>query len=388
LRLIQNPARMPSKRKRKKEAGKNTDAHSAKARRSSSPTASPETAPSEGGTPNPFPIVGVGASAGGLEAFTELLKHLPLDSGMGFVLVQHLDPQHESVLTQLLARATSMPVREVTNKLRVEANHVYVIPPNTNLSIARGVLKLGPRQDGGKPHHSIDAFFESLAQDQHEGAIGVILSGTATDGTLGLEAIKAEGGITFAQDESAKYDSMPRSAVAAGCVDFVLSPENIAKELARIAKHPFVAGSTGHWPVRRKALTHPMGEGESFQSRASRGALKSQEAGEISLSPGGEGRGEGERFPDGFKKSWRCCAFIPGWIFSLYKPATLQRRIVGAWCSASKTRWTKYAAFPPGQRRGTRRPLLGRAHQRDEFFPQSGKRSTFSSARSFPGFFK
>ena len=89
-----------------------------------------------------FPIVGVGASAGGLEAFTELLKHLPLDTGMGFVLVQHLDPEHESALTQLLARATSMPVREVTNNLRVEANHVYVIPPNTNLGIAQGVLKL------------------------------------------------------------------------------------------------------------------------------------------------------------------------------------------------------------------------------------------------------
>ncbi len=189
------------------------------------------------------PIVGVGASAGGLEAFTELLKHLPLDTGMGFVLVQHLDPQHESALTQILTRATSLPLREVTNHLRVEANHVYVIPPNTNLGIVQGVLKLRPRQEQGRtPHHSIDFFFESLAQDQRERAIGVILSGTATDGTLGLEAIKVEGGITFAQDDSARYDSMPRSAVAAGCVDFVLSPENITKELARIAKYPSVAG--------------------------------------------------------------------------------------------------------------------------------------------------
>src|SRR5205814_1088256 len=122
------------------------------------------------------------------------------------------------------------------------ANHVYIIPPNTNLTIEQGVLKLGPRPDGRKPHRSIDSFFESLAQDQNERAIGVILSGTATDGTLGLEAIKAEGGITFAQDDSARYDSMPRSAVATGCVDFVLSPEKIAAELARIAKHPYVAG--------------------------------------------------------------------------------------------------------------------------------------------------
>src|SRR5712691_5969132 len=141
-----------------------------------------------------IPVVGIGASAGGLEAFTQLLKHLPLNSGMAFVLVQHLDPQHESALTQLLTRATSMPVREVTNNLPVEANHVYVIPPNMNLGMIKGVLKLQPRQQSRTPPHSIDFFFETLAQDQRERAIGVILSGTATDGTLGLEAIKAEGG--------------------------------------------------------------------------------------------------------------------------------------------------------------------------------------------------
>src|SRR5437867_965518 len=191
---------------------------------------------------SPFPIVGIGASAGGLDAFTELLKHLPTDMGMGFVLVQHLDPDHESALVQILSRITSMPVREVANELRVAPNHVYIIPPNTDMVTTQGVLKLQRRQAGRAPHHSIDFFFESLAQDRHECAIGVILSGTASDGTLGMEAIKAEGGITFAQDESARYDSMPRSAIAAGCVDFVLSPENTAKELARIARHPYVAG--------------------------------------------------------------------------------------------------------------------------------------------------
>src|SRR5512133_758326 len=190
----------------------------------------------------PFPLVGIGASAGGLEAFTELLKHLPADTGMGFVLVQHLDPQHESALTQLLARVTPMPVQEVTNNLRVEPNHVYAIPPNTSLTITKGVLKLHPRDQNRSPARSIDAFFESLAQDQRQRAIGVVLSGTASDGTAGLEAIKAEGGITFAQDDSARYDSMPRSAIAAGCVDFVLNPEDIGKELVRIARHPYVAG--------------------------------------------------------------------------------------------------------------------------------------------------
>ncbi|MBC7839217.1 MAG: chemotaxis protein CheB, partial [Nitrospiraceae bacterium] len=186
-------------------------------------------------------IVGIGASAGGLEAFTQLLEHLPLDTGMAFVLVQHLDPDHESALTHILSRATRMPVGEITHNQPLKANHVYVIPRDTNLSIVKSLLKLEPRARTRTPHRPIDTFFESLAQDQRERAIGVVLSGTASDGTLGLEAIKAEGGFTFAQDDSAKYDSMPRSAVAAGCVDLVLSPGSIAKELMRIATHPFVA---------------------------------------------------------------------------------------------------------------------------------------------------
>ena len=211
--------------------------------------------------------MGVGASAGGLEAFTELLKHLPVDTGLGFVLVQHLDPQHESALAQLLARTTAMPVREVTNNLRVEANHVYIIPPNTTLGIARGILKLQPRPRHRTPSRSIDFFFEALAKDQRERAIGVILSGTATDGTLGLEAIKAEGGLTLAQDDSARYDSMPRSAAAAGCVDFVLSPANIAKELARIAQHPYVAGRRPE-PAPRETASRPR---RAAQRRCPRG---------------------------------------------------------------------------------------------------------------------
>ena len=179
----------------------------------------------------------------------ELLKHLPADSGLGFVLVQHLDPTHESALTQLLGRVTAMPVSEVANGQAVLPNHVYVIPPNAGLAIQQGVLMIQPRQQTGGAQRSIDHFFQSLAEDQHERAIGVVLSGTATDGTLGLEAIKAEGGITFAQDgKSAKYDSMPQSAAAAGCVDFVLSPEKIARELVQVARHPYMA-SVGTSPV-------------------------------------------------------------------------------------------------------------------------------------------
>ncbi len=213
------------------------------------PSRSPEKAGLALSTKKAFSIVGIGASAGGLEAFMELLKHLPADSGLGFVLVQHLDPTHESALTQLLGRVTPMPVSEVANGQAVLPNHVYVIPPNAGLAIRQGVLMIQPRLQASGTQRSIDHFFQSLAEDQHERAIGVVLSGTATDGTLGLEAIKAEGGITFAQDgKSAKYDSMPQSAAAAGCVDFVLSPENIARELVQVARHPYMA-LVGSGPV-------------------------------------------------------------------------------------------------------------------------------------------
>src|SRR5882724_1638089 len=189
-----------------------------------------------------FPIVGVGASAGGLEAFTQLLKALGPGTGMAYVLVQHLDPSHESALTELLAKATEMPVRQVTDATPVEPNHVYVIPPNVDMIISRGILRLTARTETRGYHMPIDRFLRSLAEDQGSNAIGVILSGTASDGTLGLAATKAEGGITFAQDEkSAKFDGMPQSAIAAGCVDFVLPPEAIGRKLERIRAHPYLA---------------------------------------------------------------------------------------------------------------------------------------------------
>jgi len=188
-----------------------------------------------------FPIVGIGASAGGLEAVTALLRELPTNTGMAFVLVQHLAPTHESMLTELLARETTMPVQEIKDGMLVEANHFYVIPPNTNLGILHGELHLMPRGDEKGQHLPIDFFLRSLAKEQSSRAIGVILSGSASDGVLGLMEIKAEGGITFAQDEAtAAHTSMPHSAVAAGCVDFVLSPKKIAHELSRIGQHPYL----------------------------------------------------------------------------------------------------------------------------------------------------
>jgi two-component system CheB/CheR fusion protein len=188
-----------------------------------------------------FPIVGVGASAGGLEALSGFLKALPARIGMAVVVVQHLAPEHESALTQLLSKATAMPVSEVSDGMAMQRNHVYVIPPNKSMTVQGGALKLVPRERALVPHHPIDEFCAALAHEQKAAAIGVILSGSGSDGTLGLRAIKTEGGVTFAQDpKTASWPAMPASAISAGVVDFVLPPAGIAAELARISRHPYL----------------------------------------------------------------------------------------------------------------------------------------------------
>jgi two-component system CheB/CheR fusion protein len=205
-----------------------------------SPEASPAAVADESGE-SLFPIVGVGASAGGLEAFTDLLRSMPPDPGVALVFVQHLDPTHESLLAPLLAKATGLPVLLVVDGMTVESNYVYVIPPDKNMAILNGRLNLIPRADTVGRHLPIDYFFRSLADDQKNRAVGVILSGTGADGTLGLRAIKAEGGLTFVQNtESAQYDGMPSSAIAAEVADSVLPPKGIAGELAQLGRHPYL----------------------------------------------------------------------------------------------------------------------------------------------------
>jgi two-component system CheB/CheR fusion protein len=192
----------------------------------------------------PFPVVAMGASAGGLAAFTALLKALPEKSGMAFVLIQHLEPKHESALTILLSKATGMPVAEVSDGLAVEPNHVYVIPPNKCMIIREGTLRLRPRATNSALQRPIDDFCVALAEEQGNRAIGVVLSGTGSDGTAGLKAIKTAGGVTFAQDpKTAQWNAMPLSAITAGSVDFILPPKRIAAELARIGRHPYLAGA-------------------------------------------------------------------------------------------------------------------------------------------------
>jgi two-component system CheB/CheR fusion protein len=190
-----------------------------------------------------FPITGIGASAGGLEACIELLSALPPKTGMAFVLVQHLEPHHESHLAAILSRSTTMPVIQAEDGVLVERDHVYVVPPNAMLTIKDGMLRLSPRAEAANQYYPINHFFVSLAEDQGSSAIGVILSGGASDGAQGLRSIKCAAGTTLCQDEaSAKYDGMPHSAIATGIVDFVLPPREIAAELARIGTHPYVTG--------------------------------------------------------------------------------------------------------------------------------------------------
>jgi two-component system, chemotaxis family, CheB/CheR fusion protein len=185
-----------------------------------------------------FSVVGIGASAGGLEAFTQLFEHLPATTGMAYVVIQHLDPHRPSLLPGLLARATTMPVHEGEDDMAVLPDHVYVIPPNADLTLEHASFRLLPRSESRMPHLAIDTFFRSLAKECQQRAIGVLLSGTAFDGTEGQHAIKAAGGITFAQDaHSARFSQMPQHAIAAGCVDHVLPPEEIARALASLALH-------------------------------------------------------------------------------------------------------------------------------------------------------
>jgi len=207
---------------------------------------------------NPFPIVGIGASAGGLEAFAQLLAALPDDTGAAYVLVQHLDPQHESLLTDLLAPNTRMPVVTVHDGIEIEPNHVYVIPPNATMELQDRSLRLVTREPG--LHLPIDIFFRSLAQVQGSRAVGIVLSGNASDGSLGVRAIKAECGLTFAQDEAtARFGGMPRNAASTGAIDFVMSPADIGRELGRLGQHPFLITPR---PGDAESEILPEGDGE------------------------------------------------------------------------------------------------------------------------------
>ena len=201
-----------------------------------------------------FPIVGIGASAGGLEAFEDFFHHMPVDSGMAFVLVPHLDPGHASLLTEILQRVTTLRVTEALDQLPVEPNCVYIIPPNRDMAIFHGSLQLTtPDQPRGQ-RMPIDAFLRSLAEDAQEDAIGIVLSGTGSDGTLGLRAILGAGGVTLVQEPStAKYDGMPTSAIQAGYASHVASVDKMPEILASSTRH--VASYLKTVPVALKSVS-------------------------------------------------------------------------------------------------------------------------------------
>ena len=236
-------------------------------------------------------IVGIGASAGGLEALTQLVANLPRQREMSYVVAQHMSPQHKSMMVDLLARATSLPVVEATEGQKLQSNTIYITPPNRNIEIRdHAVVLTGPYAEGPKP--SVDLLFMSLAEDVGERVVGVILSGTGSDGARGVQAIKNVGGITIAQSpETAKYNGMPEAALRTGKIDKVLAPDQIGNELA--------------------SLTIPSA------------AAREAEAGERDS--------DGGRDPDGLSGSYHS---VIGLIrhrmnidFQQYKPGTIHRRI-------------------------------------------------------------
>ena len=241
-----------------------------------------------------IPLVAIGASAGGLDAISELLAALPAQGEMAYVLVQHLDPAHASLLPELLAKKTLMPVVQIEDDLAVQSAHVYVIPPNATLTLDGERFHLKRRPAGGGLHLPIDTLFVSLAEQRGSAAIGVVLSGSNADGSRGVRAIKQAGGITFAQEpQSARFPGMPRNAIETGCVDFVLRPEQIAHELGRLGRHPYVQENTD------AAITPGKADDE--------------------LAAGEE---------ENLKRVFRRLRSVHGVDFSHYKRSTLHRRLV------------------------------------------------------------
>jgi two-component system, chemotaxis family, CheB/CheR fusion protein len=234
----------------------------------------------------PFPVVGIGASAGGLEPLRELFAHLPADTGMAFVVVSHLAPDQKSHLAEILSRSTAMPALEIADRTRPEPNHVYILPPKSFVTLVDGTLELQGRPEDGRPPMPVDQFFRSLAAHQKNRAVGVILSGTDSDGAMGLKTIKGEGGIAIVQHpDSARFPGMPRSSIAADHVDLIVNPAGIGPELAQLAQR-----------FARPELK-PLAEGTSTAE-------------------------EGE-----FTRILNLLRGVSGVDFRLYKPQTLRRRI-------------------------------------------------------------
>jgi two-component system CheB/CheR fusion protein len=188
-----------------------------------------------------FPVVGIGASAGGLEALQDFFKNMPNNSNAAYIVIQHLSPDYKSLMDELLARVTNMDIYRVEDGMSIKKNAIYLIPPGKNMTIFKGKLFLTEQQPGRSLNLPIDIFMRSLAKDQGKNAIGIVLSGTGSDGTLGIRAIKEYGGMVIAQDDqSAKFDGMPRSSISTGMVDYILPAAKMSEELINYIKHPLI----------------------------------------------------------------------------------------------------------------------------------------------------
>jgi len=209
--------------------------------------------------PLPHLVVGIGASAGGLDALRAFFTALPADNSMAFVVIQHLDPERESLMASLLGATTAMEVMQIKRRIRISPNHVYVMPPNKYVTIKNGFLSLTRPGEQRGSRMAIDFFFRALAKDQFERAAGIVLSGTGSDGSLGIRAIKENGGLSLVQaPETAAYDGMPRSAINTGMADYVLAIDKMPKVLLRYAGHPYVMGSTDNLTVKGATQDHLM----------------------------------------------------------------------------------------------------------------------------------
>lgn len=264
---------------------------------------------------NSTSIVAIGASAGGLVAVTELLENLPGDTGMAFVYIQHLDPTHESALVAILQRSTQMKVLQAEQNMQVLPDQLYIIPPNTNLTLQDDIFQLSVRAPRPVKHSPIDDFFISLAQRKNSGSIGIILSGTATDGTIGLRAIKQAGGLIYAQDDSAIFQTMPKSSLADGLIDAVMSPRELAEEIIRLSND-----ANRLKPVLPNDFIEEEDSDESDQ-------------------------GDVEFNVEDFRKVLRLIKNVTGADFTNYKENTIRRRILRRIVLLKFTNLTDYLVF-------------------------------------------
>jgi two-component system CheB/CheR fusion protein len=285
-------------------------------------------------TPSPaspaidFPVVGIGASAGGLEAVSEMLAELPSATGMAYVLVQHLDPEHGSLLSEILGKKSPIPVAEAKDGMLLETDHLYIIPPNAALTVGKGTLRLTPRADRSHAVGLVDRLFHSMAAESGRNAIGIVLSGTGSDGARGLQAIHEAGGIAFAQEpSSARFNGMPKNALETGCVDFSLPAAAIARKLASLRDHPYSRSEPSAKPA-----AEPESKSDEHPPEATAWARI------LRLLRGGSGMD-----------------------FTHYKRSTMQRRVARRQALARIQELERYADFlqdTPGEQQALARDML------------------------------